>query len=114
MHGHGRDAAIVDADLDTVTSSNAEEKLANQEAAAFCVPPDKIESFYLRKKPFFAEIEVLAFAKRMEVHPGLVVGQLQRKLNRYDLLRQHLVSIRNHLARAMMMDGWGDTVPVNN
>jgi HTH-type transcriptional regulator/antitoxin HigA len=113
LHGHGRDAAIVDSELDMLTSVNEEEAIANREAAAFCVPPDKLQSFFLRKKPFFAEIEVMAFAKRVGAHPGLVVGQLQRMLNRYDLLRRHLVTIRDQLARAMMMDGWGDTIPVD-
>lgn len=113
LHGHGRDAAILDVDLEgsnTLTVSE-EEKIANDEAADFCVPSAKMQSFYLRKKPFFAEREVLAFAKRMEVHPGIVVGQLQRMQNRYDLLRKHLVRVRASLASAMMMDGWGDVVP---
>ena len=114
LHGHGRDTGIVDVELDgdVDASTNDEERLANQNAAEFCVPSDKMQSFYLRKNPLFSELEVLAFAKRMDVHPGLVIGQLQRMTDRYDLLRRHLVEIRQHLAIAMMMDGWGDTVPV--
>jgi len=114
-HKHGMSAAILDADLDgdIQASINEEERLANEEAADFCVPAEKMESFYLRKRPFFAEREVVAFAKRVKVHPGLVVGQLQRRMGRYDFLRPHLVKVRSHLAAAMMMDGWGDTVPVN-
>jgi len=115
LHGHGKDAAILDADMDEGGSkaANDEENIANQEAADFCVPAEKMKSFYLRKKPFFADIEVMAFAKRMNVHPGLVVGQLHRMLGRYDLLRSHLVKVRRTLAGSMMMDGWGDTVPVS-
>jgi HTH-type transcriptional regulator / antitoxin HigA len=67
----------------------------------------------LRKRPFFAEREVVAFAKRMGVHPGLVVGQLQRRMGRYDFLRKHLVKVRDHLSGAMMVDGWGDMIPVD-
>ena len=116
LHEHGKRSEIVDVELndDMSSSGNDEEILANQEAAEFCVPPDKMRSFYLRKQPFFSEREVLAFAKRMNVHPGLVIGQLQRMTNRYDLLRRHLVEIRKHLSIAMMMDGWGDVVPVGN
>lgn len=114
LHGHGQKAAIVDSDLDSnaASSVNEEERLANEEAADFCVPAKSMQSFYLRKHPFFAEREVVAFATRMKVHPGLVVGQLQRMLNRYDLLRKYLVRVRQPLANAMMMDGWGDVVPV--
>jgi HTH-type transcriptional regulator/antitoxin HigA len=112
IHGHGRGQAILD-DLATVADSvNEEERIANAEAADFCVPQDQIKSFYLRKKPFFAEIDVLAFAKRIKVHPGIAVGQLQRISNQYDLHRKHLVKVRSCLAGSMMMDGWGNIVPV--
>jgi HTH-type transcriptional regulator/antitoxin HigA len=115
LHGHGRRTEILDTDMDASAdqSINEEEIVANHDASDFCVPVDKMLSFYLRKKPFFAEREVLAFAKRMQVHPGLVVGQLHRHLGRYDLLRSHLVKVRRTLAGSMMMDGWGDTVPVD-
>ena len=116
LHGHGREMDIIDVELDgdIEASVNDEERVANSDAAEFCVSSKKMRSFYLRKQPFFAEREVLAFSKRMNVHPGLVVGQLQRMTNRYDLFRHHLVEIRKHLVIAMMMDGWGDTVPVRN
>lgn len=115
LHGHGKEAAILDADMEREhTSVSEEEKLADSEAANFCVPIDKMDSFYQRKHPFFADIEVLAFAKRAKVHPGLVVGQLQRRTGRYDLLRKHLVAVRSHLSGAMMMDGWGDSVPTEH
>lgn len=114
LHGHGKQAAIVDCDLgDPTMEANVseEERVANSEAADFCVPSKKMQSFYLRKNPYFSERDVLAFSKRMGVHPGLVVGQLQRKMNRYDFLRRHLVKVRDSLGASMMMDGWGDLVP---
>jgi HTH-type transcriptional regulator/antitoxin HigA len=116
LHGHGMTEAIVDEDLgaQNAPSPNEEERIANTEAADFCVPSEPIRSFYLRKNPFFSESEVLAFSKRMKVHPGLTVGQLQRMTNRYDLLRKYLVRVRSHLARSMMMDGWGDVIPVDS
>ena len=115
LHGHGKDGAIVDADLDgdLPSSLDDEERVANGEAADFCAPSRELNDFYLRKRPFFAEREVLAFAKRINVHPGLVVGQLQRKMGRFDFLRKHLVGVRTTLGGAMMMDGWGDLVPVD-
>lgn len=114
IHGDGKKVIAIDADLFRTIGQeiNQQEQMANREAAEFCVPQDKMNSFYLRKNPLFAERDVLAFAKRMNIHPGLVVGQLQRRTNRYDLLRRHLVRIRDRLAMTMMMDGWGDIIPV--
>lgn len=114
LHGHGKDGPIVDADLDGDVSASVdeEERIANIEATEFCAPSKELNDFYLRKRPFFAEREVLAFAKRIQVHPGLVVGQLQRRMGRYDFLRKHLVGVKTTLGASMMMDGWGDLVPV--
>jgi HTH-type transcriptional regulator/antitoxin HigA len=114
LHGHGKDHAILDQDMEIAPPSagqSDDERIANAEAADFCVPAEHIKSFYLRKKPFFSESDVLAFAKRMKVHPGIAIGQLQRIANRYDLLRRHLIKVRSYLAGSMMMDGWGDVVP---
>jgi len=114
LHGHGQDEAILDVEMDRapVGAVNEEESVANNEASEFCVPQQKMQSFYLRKNPFFAERDVLAFAKIMKVHPGLVVGQLQRIVGRYDLLRRHLVNVRNHISGSALVDGWGDVIPV--
>ncbi len=113
LHGHGQVAAIVDSELEELKLDlSEEERVANGDAAEFCVPQEKIRSFYLRKKPLFAERDVLAFSKITKVHPGLVVGQLQKLAGRYELLRRHLVSIRRHIAGSALMDGWGDVVPV--
>ena len=113
LHGHGKTNPILDNDMTSAPTMPAsdEERIANLEASEFCVPSKRLESFYLRKKPFFPEREVVAFAKILDAHPGLVVGQLQRKMDRYDLLRQHLVKVKEHLATAMMFDGWGDIIP---
>ena len=116
LHGHGKSEAILDSNLgqeDPSQSINEEERIANQEAADFCVPTERMTSFYLRKTPYFAEREVEAFAKIVGTHPGLVVGQLQRRMGRYDFLRKHLVKVRETLSTSMMMDGWGDLVPTD-
>ena len=116
LHNHAQDEAIVDCDLDQNEKripESADEKIANDEAASFCIPTDRMTSFYLRKKPFFAEREVEAFAQINGVHPGIVVGQLQRRMGRYDFLRRHLIKVRETLATSMMMDGWGDLIPTD-
>ena len=113
LHGHGRDGAIVDTELDEIDQGDREEeRIANEEAADFCVPKDKMDSFYLRKKPFFSDRDVVAFAKISKIHPGLVVGQLHRRLGRYNLLRRHLKPVMEQIEGDAIIDGWGHFVPV--
>lgn len=115
--GHGKDAAVLDADLegsragvgDDVTE---EERVANEAGAEFCVPRKKLDGFIARKAPFFAERDIIGFARTLGIHPGLVAGQLQRATGRYDRFRDHLVRIRSIVAPSAMVDGWGDIAPV--
>jgi HTH-type transcriptional regulator/antitoxin HigA len=88
-----------------------EERRANLAAAELCVPQDQLESFYVRKFPYISERDVIGFAKRVQRHPGIVVGQLQRKMERYDWLARHKVKIRQHIVANAVVDGWG--VPAN-
>lgn len=113
QHGHGRTAPIVDLDLGSPSSvESEEERLANTVAAEFCVPQTKMDSFYLRKNPFFSEKDVLAFSKILQLHPGLVVGQLQKRIQRYNFMRNQLVPVRALIEGDAMIDGWGHYVPV--
>lgn len=116
LNGDGRgelNAATVDVDLETASETElpAEEVRANRAAQAACVPIDELESFYVRKFPYIAEKDVIAFSRRIQRHPGVVVGQLQRKMDRYNWLARHKVKVRQHLAGAALIDGWGDIAP---
>ncbi|MCW5696328.1 MAG: ImmA/IrrE family metallo-endopeptidase [Bauldia sp.] len=114
LRGHGKGGAgMIDADL-TEASSEAmpEERVANEAAADFCVPTEKMESFIRRKNPFFYEKDVLAFSKLNGIHPGLAVGQLQRRMGKYDYLKRHQVKIRQFILPGAIVDGWGQTLPL--
>lgn len=114
LHGHGKSVAIIDADLGPSSSDESnEEQIANEEASDFCVPRDRMHSFYLRKNPFFSDLDIQAFAKINKVHPGLVVGQLQHMSGQFRILREHLVSIRKHVTSSAMVDGWGEAISVS-
>jgi HTH-type transcriptional regulator/antitoxin HigA len=89
-----------------------EERIANEAAANFCVPKKQMDSFIARKSPFFAERDILGFARTIGVHPGLIAGQLQNRTARYDRFRNHLVKIRSSVTPSAMVDGWGDVAPV--
>ena len=113
LHGHGKKVAVVDLSLDEFElDDREEERIANSEAADFCIPRERMDSFYKRKYPFFSERDVLAFSKILKVHPGLVVGQLQKRLDRYNFLRHHLVPVFDQIEDGAMVDGWGHFVPV--
>jgi len=115
IHGHGKAQPIVDVEIVGRTGADIsdEEVIADCEALNFCVPQDKMHSFYARKAPIFSERDVVAFAGVNGVHPGLVVGQLQHKLGRFDFLRRHLVAVRSFILPSAMVDGWGDVAFVS-
>lgn len=110
---HGRIAIMLDthlegdrASVDTETSE--EERIANSAAANFGFTQEYLQKFISRKAPFFKEMDVLGFAKTVQVHPGIVVGRLQHATGRYDLLRKYLVGVRSKIAPSAMVDGWGE------
>ena len=117
LQKHGRENEIVDADLEGEASRSdgnlsVEEKIANLAASDFCVPAAEIEQFIARKEPYISERDVLGFAKRLQVHPGIVVGQLRRRLDRWDWLTRYLVKVREAAVSGAVVDGWGHEVPV--
>jgi HTH-type transcriptional regulator / antitoxin HigA len=88
-----------------------EEIRANAAAGEFLVPKQELDSFITRVRPLYSEQRILLFAKRIGVHPGLVVGQLQfRDEIPYTHFHKHLVRVREIIAQTALTDGWG-TVP---
>jgi HTH-type transcriptional regulator/antitoxin HigA len=106
----GQSKEVIDVDICTDPSSvdlPPEEIQANAAAADFCVPEAEMKSFIACKAPCFAERDVIGFARHLSVHPGLVVGQIQRQTQRWDFLRRHLVKVRGHVLPGAIVDGWG-------
>lgn len=87
------------------------ERVANDAAAEYCVPQALLDSFIARKSPFISERDVLAFASRVEINPAVVVGQIQRRTNKYTFLRKYQTSIREYLMDWECKDGWGYQAP---
>jgi HTH-type transcriptional regulator/antitoxin HigA len=84
-----------------------EELIANRAAAEFCVHQDEVVKFIARRNPYISERDVLSFAEQLNVHPGLVVGQIHSRTGRYDFLRRYLVKIRQFVLPTANIDGWG-------
>jgi len=113
LREHGRNQEIIDVNLELPDETiSLEEKQANEAAAEFCIPLEKINSFIIRKSPLFSERDVIAFAKLIGVHPGIVVGQIQKRTGRWDLLKRLQVKVRHLITRTAMVDGWGHVAPV--
>jgi HTH-type transcriptional regulator / antitoxin HigA len=116
-HGRDADRKMLDVNLEGRRAGSGpdvaeEESVANLAAQEFCVPDEAMKKFIARKDPFYAERDILGFAATIQVHPGLVAGQLQHQTERYDRFRNHLVKIREFVLPSAMVDGWGDVAPV--
>lgn len=116
LNGHGRQRQTdrVDVALDEQPQVGVpdEERIANAAASDFCVPGEQMDRFYSIKKPFFMKQDVLGFAKSVDRHPALVVGQLQRRAHRFDRFREFLLKVRELVVPGVAADGWGHVYPI--
>jgi HTH-type transcriptional regulator/antitoxin HigA len=109
-HKEGMSHPIIDVDIFSPELSGmpANEVRANESAAEFLIQKKDLEGFIARVNPMFTDECVVGFAKRMHVHPGIVVGQLQnRKLIPYSFHRKYLEKIREYVTRSAITDGFG-------
>ena len=113
LNGDGKEAtfAPVDSDLGADDLEVDCERVANDVAADFCVPRALLDSFIARKSPFISENDMLKFAARVEIHPAVVVGQIQNRTQKYNWLRKYQTPIREYLMGWEFKDGWGFQAP---
>ena len=113
IRGHGKKEFFFDQDMDDASSNRSDEEIqADKAAANFCVNEIDMQDFLDRVAPYFYEQKVIMFAQRVGVHPGIVVGQIQRRLDRHDLLKRHQVKIRSSVISSAASDGWGHQFPL--
>ena len=120
LNRDGRDesAWIIDVELEKSRSDEMKQKVSKQEARANdsaaenCTSQHELFSF-LAGRTFFPEREIVLVAKKLKVHPGILVGQIQNKTKRWELLRKHLVRVREYLMPTAIIDGWGHIAPVS-
>lgn len=118
LRRHGLEKPIIDSELEGERAGVGsglpeEERQANAAASEFCVPSKELDSFVARKSPFFSERDLLGFAERLGVHPGIAAGQLRRRVDNWKLFTKHLVKIRASVSSAAVVDGWGEVAPVS-
>ena len=106
LRGEAQAQAIIDVDLeDPVPASSPEERAANMAAAEFCIPRSKLKSLITYP---LEERGVLALAGELGIHPGIVVGQIQRATGQRDFLTQYQVRVRRFLSWTAVSDGWAE------
>lgn len=48
-------------------------------AAEWLIPQAQLQPFVRSVKPYFSRSAILSFAEKCKTHPGIVVGQLQKR-----------------------------------
>jgi len=64
---------------DAQRNESEDEKSADRQATQWLIPQDQLQSFIRAARPYFSRSAILNFADRCKVHPGIVVGQLQKR-----------------------------------
>lgn len=107
---HGDRGPLIDDDLAGVAAEAAEgcEAKANEYARDFLLPKQELDAFIAQVHPFYSKIKINQFARRVGVHPGIVVGRLQFLENiPYSQGRDMLSKVRDAVTGAAVTDGWG-------
>jgi len=104
-----------DADIEATGDADRSpaEAAANAFAAETLIPSRQIDGFIARVGPLYRTDRIEAFAQTMNVHPAVVVGQLQHRGEvAYSNFRKMLAPVREAVTAAALTDGWGVTVPI--
>jgi HTH-type transcriptional regulator/antitoxin HigA len=109
-HIEHKDAFSFD-DLQSTPTDEAEER-ASLNAANSLVPQHELEDFIRACAPRFSEARINNLATRLQVHPGIIVGQLQhRGAVSFAAHRKLLTKVRDLVTQFAFTDGWGQPIP---
>jgi len=109
-HIEHRDVFSFD-DLQSKPNDQAEER-ASDNAANLLVPRQELEAFIRACAPRYSEARINNLATRLQVHPGIIVGQLQyRGELSYAAHRKLITKVRDLVTEFAFTDGWGQPVP---
>ena len=112
-HEEGKNGALIDRDLflSSADGKPAPEIRANNNAADRLVPIKELELFIASANKSYSEEKILQFARRLNVHAGIVVGQLQHRdclpWSSYNFLK---AKIRPFVVPHALTDGFGAIV----
>lgn len=87
------------------------ERRADEDAAAMLIPAETLHSFIKRVGPLYSKERINQFANRIKIHPGVIVGQLQKRNEiGYSANREFLIKLRDIVTSTAVTDGWGQTI----
>ena len=90
------------------------ERKADLEASKRLVPLENLNSFIMRVSPLYSKKRIVQFAHTVEIHPGIIVGQLQHRGEiGYSANREMLAKIRNIVSNTALTDGWGCSIEIS-
>ena len=109
IHGEGKEEPIVE-----ILEGSPEgalpsmERRANSHAAKYCIDATVFDEWISATPRVSSRASILAFANKLGVHPGLVVGQLQHHgVIPYSFHRDLLEKIRPQVIECTPADGFG-------
>lgn len=103
----GKTTPVID-DLDERDDLPEGERQVNAQAQEWLVPASEMNDFVARTAPLYSRVRVENFARRIRVHPGIVVGQLHhRKEIEWSHFRALLVRVREVVTSNTVTDGFG-------
>ena len=111
-HIEYKDAFSFD-DLQSASDPGDEaEKRANRNAANLLIPAHELEEFIKACAPRYSEARINNLATRLQIHPGIIVGQLQHRGElSYAAHRKLLTNVRDLITKFAFTDGWNQPVP---
>jgi len=115
LHEEGKDEPILDVfDGDSIASKEGLPPIeirANKAAAEYCVSGKELESWVASTSRVSSKRQIVSFANRMRVHPGIIVGQLQRRgIIPYSFHRNLLEKVRHFVSDSAITDGFGKKI----
>jgi HTH-type transcriptional regulator / antitoxin HigA len=109
-HIEHKDAFSFD-DLQSKPNDEAEERASNN-AANLLIPKQELETFIRACAPRYSEARINNLATRLQVHPGIIVGQLQHRGElSYAAHRKLMTKVRDLITQLAFTDGWDQPVP---
>ena len=110
-HGHQEilpDTNLVGKDAQKTSDKPPAEQQADRFASDFIINEEILIDFAENVAPYFSKKRIREFAESHDIHPGLIVGQLQhRDYIPYSHSREMLEKMREQLTSVALTDGWG-------
>ncbi len=103
------DELVVDAGPAARPAVDEIERLADAFASEFLIPAGKLDDFVRATRPRYSKARINQLANAIHVHPGIILGQLQRRGEvSYASHREMLVKVREDVTMNTPTDGWGE------